>query len=94
MSIWLAMVDAAVDLVVTGGGRRRRRKAKVSVSAINRTRRMALLTDGRVVPILRFLDDDDIETEVPDEAVYFVAGSEDDTLWVGLVDLFVRQTRH
>lgn len=53
----------------------------IDLEAINRAERLALRTDGVVVPITALFDHEGDETQNLDEAVSFVAGSDD--LWFG-----------
>lgn len=47
----------------------------VDVQALNIKQRLALLTDGRMVPITTLIDGDGEETQNLSEAVSFVCGS-------------------
>lgn len=60
------------------------------VEAVNVGRRIALLTDGRTVPITNLLDGDGDETDDPAEAVAFVAGADDQWFAAQLADYETR----
>lgn len=46
----------------------------IDVSSANLTKRIAVLTDGRVVPVTNLFDDEGNEVSDPDDAASFVCG--------------------
>lgn len=64
----------------------------LTVTAINKTERLALRSDGEILP-LGFLDSDGEPTQEVDEAVVFVCGS-DDIWFTGVIADFETTTYH
>lgn len=72
-----------------------RRGRKPKVTALCRTRRQALLSNGETAAILAMYDWEDDETHVPDEAVWVVVGiPERDWWWTEAVGKFARVAKH
>ena len=63
----------------------------VDVEALNLPRREALLTDGRVVPIINLIDADGEETESVLRAISFVCG-EGREWWSDLIECYATVT--